>query len=100
MAGERSSGQSEYCRAFSKLGWILTSFLQSYFINQERNTVSLGVLPSSSGAPGKGKALSSSISRKGSRNVQQPLLNVSPPTAAATPTSAYAFEPGSLLAKR
>jgi hypothetical protein len=98
MAGERPSGPSECCHASSELGPISTSLSQSYFINQERNTVSLGVLPSSGGAPGK--VISSSVSRKGTRNGQQPLVNVSALTTAATPTQAYAFEPGSLLAKR
>jgi hypothetical protein len=60
--------------------------------------VSLGVVSGSSGAPGK--SLSSSISRKGTRTAQQPLVNVSAPSAATAPTQAYAFEPGSLLAKR
>ncbi|KAI0304454.1 hypothetical protein B0F90DRAFT_1809275 [Multifurca ochricompacta] len=47
-----------------------------------------------------GKSLSRSGTRKGSRNVQQPLVQVSPITTATTATQAYVFEPGSLLAKR
>ncbi len=82
----------------SKLSLISTS-LQSYFIHQERNTVPVGVTSSSGGAPGK-TLLSSTITRKGTtRTAQQPLVNVSAP-ATATPTQAYTFEPGSLLANR
>lgn len=60
--------------------------------------VSVGVLSGSGGAPGK--TLSSSITRKGTRTAQQPLVNVSAPSATTAPTQAYTFEPGSLLAKR
>ncbi|KAH9997928.1 hypothetical protein BJV77DRAFT_940943 [Russula vinacea] len=79
--------------------WMESVLLaRSYFINQERNMVSVGVLSGSGGAPGK--TLSSSITRKGTRTAQQPLVNVSAPSATTAPTQAYTFEPGSLLAKR
>jgi len=61
--------------------------------------VPVGATSDSGGAPGK-TLLSSTITRKGTRTAQQPLVNVSAPTAMATATQAYTFEPGSLLAKR
>jgi len=80
--------------------WLENVLLaRSYFIHQERNTVSVGVTSSPGGAPGK-TLLSSTITRKGTRTAQQPLVNVSAPTATATTTQAYTFEPGSLLANR
>jgi len=72
---------------------------QSYFINQERNTLSVGTTSSSGGI--LGKSLSRSRTHKGSRTAAQPLVNVSgTATAGANPPQGYAFEPGSLLAKR
>ncbi|KAI9443185.1 hypothetical protein H4582DRAFT_1922996 [Lactarius indigo] len=70
--------------------WMESVLLaRSYFINQDRNTFLV------TGAQASGvtssKSLSRSGTRKGSRNVQQPLVQVSAPTT---------FEPGSLLAKR
>ncbi|KAH9080576.1 hypothetical protein EDB83DRAFT_2340192 [Lactarius deliciosus] len=57
--------------------WMETVLLaRSYFINQDRNTLLV----------------------TGSRNVQQPLVQVSAPLASTA--QAYTFEPGSLLAKR
>jgi len=88
------------CSEMDGKKWLENVLLaRSYFIHQERNTVPVGVTSSSGGAPGK-TLLSSTITRKGTRAAQQPLVNVSAPTATATPTQAYTFEPGSLLANR
>ncbi|KAI0251975.1 hypothetical protein BJV78DRAFT_1206062 [Lactifluus subvellereus] len=80
--------------------WLENILLaRSYFINQERNTLSVGVSPVSGGT--SAKIPSRSGTRKGSRTAQQPLLHVSAHTTAATiATQSYAFEPGSLLSKR
>lgn len=75
------------------------SLPQSYFINQERNTLSVGATSGSAGI--LGKSLSRSGTRKGSRTAPQPLVHVSATAvASANPLQGYAFEPGSLLAKR
>jgi len=84
------------CRLKTKLN--LDFSLQSYFIHQERNAVLVGVTSSSGGVPGK--ALSSSTITRKERRTPQPLVNVSVPMVTATPSQAYTFEPGSLLAKR
>ncbi|KAI9465523.1 hypothetical protein BJY52DRAFT_1113388 [Lactarius psammicola] len=77
--------------------WMESVLLaRSYFINQDRNT--LVVAGAHASGVTSGKSLSRSGTRKGSRNVQQPLVQVSAPTTSAT--QAYTFEPGSLLAKR
>jgi len=76
--------------------WLESILLaRSYFINQDRNTLSVAGNQASGVSS---KTLSRSGTRKGSRNVQQPLVQVS----ATTPLTAqaYKFEPGSLLAKR
>lgn len=73
----------------------LTTLFQSYFINQDRNTLSVAGAKTSGVSS---KSLSRSGTRKGSRNVQQPLVQV-PATTTSTPQT-YSFEPGSLLAKR
>lgn len=77
--------------------WLESVLLaRSYFINQDRNILSVAGAQASGVT--SGKTLSRSGTRKGSRNVQQPLVQVSAPTASTT--QAYTFEPGSLLAKR
>ncbi|KAH8998614.1 hypothetical protein EDB92DRAFT_1791881 [Lactarius akahatsu] len=77
--------------------WMESVLLaRSYFINQDRNT--LMVTNAQASGATSGKSLSRSGTRKGSRNVQQPLVQVSAPIASTT--QAYTFEPGSLLAKR
>lgn len=80
---------------------VTSQRVQSYFINQERNTLAVGAT-SGSGVI-SGKSLSRPGTRKGSRTAPQLLVNVSATatsTAAANPPQGYAFEPGSLLAKR
>jgi hypothetical protein len=82
-------------RIYFLLSLHLTTLFQSYFINQDRNTLSVAAAK----APGVlSKSLSRSGTRKGPRNVQQPLVQV-PATTMSTPQT-YTFEPGSLLAKR
>jgi len=80
--------------------WLEAVLLaRSYFINQERNTLSVGTTSGSGGA--SGKALSRSGTRKGTRSAQQPLVNVlTPATAATSSPQVFTFEPGSLLARR
>jgi len=80
--------------------WLESVLLaRSYFINQERNTLSVGTTSGSGGI--LGKSLSRSRTHKGSRTAPQPLVNVSAAaTVGANPPQGYAFEPGSLLAKR
>ncbi|KAH9980309.1 hypothetical protein BGW80DRAFT_1434916 [Lactifluus volemus] len=70
--------------------WLANILLaRSYFINQERNTLSVGA-----------QIYFALGHTESSRSAQQPLVDSPSGTTASTTSQPYAFEPGSLLSRR